>query len=257
MKRVIAAALLGLSLAAAANAAVKVEPVTYKSGDTTLKGQIVYDDAATGKRPAVIVVHEWWGLNDYVKMRAKMLAEAGYVAFAADMYGEGKTTEHPDEAGEWATAVRQNQQTGKERFMAAYELVKAHKMVDPGHISAIGYCFGGSVVLAMALSGADLDAVVSFHGGLSTDPATGKVTARILVCHGAADSFMPPETVTGFQKVLADAGADWEFIAFGGAKHGFTNPGADKHGIPALSYNEKADKRSWQTMLAFLAETSK
>jgi dienelactone hydrolase len=256
MKRIVAALLL-CSLAGEARAAVRMEPVEYKAGDAVLKGQIAWDDAATGKRPAVIVVHEWWGLNDYAKKRAMMLAEAGYVAFAADMFGDGKTTEHPNEAGAWATAVRQNREMGRARFMAAYDLVKADKRVDPAHISAVGYCFGGSTVLDMAFSGLALDAVASFHGGLSAEPASGKVTARVLVCHGAADSFMPAETVAAFQKVLADTGADYEFIAYGGAKHGFTNPDAGKFGLPGLEYNQRADQRSWKTLLDFLAEGKK
>jgi dienelactone hydrolase len=256
VKRLIAFLLL-VSFAAAAHGAVRLEPVEYKQGDTVLKGQIAYDDAAKDKLPAVIVVHEWWGLNDYAKTRARMLAEAGYVAFAVDMFGDGKTTEHPEEAGEWAGAVRQNRQLGTDRFMAAYNLVKAHPRVDPAHISAIGYCFGGGVVLGMAFSGAGLEAVVSFHGVLPTEPATGKVSARILVCHGAADALITPEQVATFQKNATDAGADWEFIAFAGAKHSFTNPRADSHGMPALSYNEKADKRSWSAMLDFLAEGTK
>ena len=256
MKRLMAV-LLFVSLATTARAAVRIEPVDYKQGDTTLKGQIAYDDAVKGKRPAVMVVHEWWGLNDYAKTRAKMLAEAGYVAFAVDMYGDGKATEHPDEAGAWASAVRQNQQTGIDRFNAAYDLIKKHKLVDPEHISAIGYCFGGGVVLSMALSGANLDAVVSFHGSLPGDPATGKVTARILVCHGGADEFITPDQVAAFKKIATAAGADWEFIEYAYAKHSFSNPGADSHGMPQLSYNEKADKRSWQSMLNFLAESSK
>jgi dienelactone hydrolase len=244
-------------IAAGAHAAVKMEPVEYKQGDTTLKGQLAYDDAAKDKRPGVIVVHEWWGLNEYAKTRARMLAEAGYVALAVDMYGDGKVTEHPDEAGAWASAVRSNEQTGTDRFLAGYNALKANPHVDPAHISAIGYCFGGGVVLGAALSGADLDAVVSFHGGLPTDPAKGKPKARILVCNGAADGLVTPEQIAGFMKVATDAGADWEFISYAGAKHSFTNPDADKHGIPALSYNEKADKRSWQTALDFLAEGRK
>jgi len=243
-----------LFLAGAATAAVRVEPVEYKQGDVTLRGQIAYDDAVKGKRPGVLVVHEWWGLNDYAKMRAKMLAEAGYVAFAVDMYGEGKTTEHPQEAGEWATAIRTNQKVAGERFNAAYNLLKADARVDAAHIAAIGYCFGGSVVLTMAMNGADLDGVASFHGGLPTDPAPGKVTASILVCHGAADGFATEEQIATFQKNLADAGADWEFISYGGAKHSFTSPDADKRGIPGLAYNEKADKRSWATLMNFLQE---
>ena len=248
---------LALSFAASAHATVRIEPVEYKQGDTTLKGQIAYDDAAKGKRPGVIVVHEWWGLNDYAKGRAKMLAEAGYVAFAVDMFGDGKSTEHPEEAGKWASAVAQNKQVGIDRFNAALALFKKNERVDANHIAAIGYCFGGGVVLTMALQGTDLDGVVSFHGALPTEPATGKVTASILACHGAADPLITPEQVATFQKNLVDAGADWEFISYGGAKHSFTNPGADAHNIPPLAYNEKADKRSWQALLDFLAEVCK
>ncbi len=248
---------IALAFAASAHAAIRVEPVEYKQGDTTLRGQLAYDDAAKGKRPGVLVVHEWWGLNEYVKSRAKMLAEAGYVALAVDMFGDGKTTEHPEEAGAWATAVRQNRQLGIDRFNAAHELLKTHERVDGTHLAAIGYCFGGSTVLTMALNGADLDGVASFHGSLPTDPATDKVTASILVCHGAADSFISAEQVATFQKNLADAGADWEFIVYAGAKHGFTNPNADKRGMSGLAYNAKADQRSWKTLLDFLAEVSK
>jgi len=249
--------LLVAFLATNARAEIRLEPVQYKQGSTTLRGFIAYDDAVAGKRPGVIVVHEWWGLNDYTKMRARMLAEAGYVAFAADMYGDGKTTEHPKEAGEWSGAIAQNKQMATDRFNAAVAELKKSPRVDPNHIAAIGYCFGGSVVLGMAMAGADLDGVVSFHGGLPTDPATGKVTASILVCHGADDSFATPVQIETFQKTLAAAGADWEFVVYGNAKHSFTNPTADTHGIPNLAYNEKADKRSWKTALDFLAEVTR
>ena len=240
-----------------AAAEVKLDRVEYKAGDTKLKGWIAYDDDAKGKRPGVIVVPEWWGLNDYTTTRARMLAEAGYVAFAADMYGDGKVTEHPQEAGEWAGAVGANKEVASQRFNAAIAQLKGNAHVNPEHIAAIGYCFGGSVVLGMAMSGADLDGVVSFHGGLPTEPAIGKITASILVCHGAADAMATSEQIQTFQKNLADAGADWEFIAYGNAKHSFTNPGADTHGIPGLAYNEEADKRSWKTALDFLAEVTK
>jgi dienelactone hydrolase len=253
----IVTALLIVAMASAAHAAVKLEPVEYKDGTTMLKGQLAYDDAAKDKRPGVIVVHEWWGLNDYAKQRARMLAEAGYVALAVDMYGDGKSTEHPDEAGAWATAVRSNAKAGMDRFMIGYNVLKADKRVDPAHISAIGYCFGGGVILSAALAGAPLDAVVSFHGALPTDPATGKVTARILVCHGAADPFSTPEQVAGFMKAVTDAAADWEFNFYAGAKHSFTNPNAASYKMPQLEYNENADKRSWAAMLNFLAESKK
>jgi dienelactone hydrolase len=245
------------SLVSMATAEVRLDPVEYKAGDTTLRGWIAYDTAAKGKRPGVVVVHEWWGLNDYTKTRARMLAEAGYVAFAADMYGDGKMTDHPKEAGEWAGAVGANHEVAAARFNAALAQLKANSHVDDGHIAAIGYCFGGSVVLGMAMSGAELDGVVTFHAGLPTEPATAKIKARILVCHGAADAMATAEQIQTFQKNLADAGADWEFISYGNAKHSFTNPDADKHGIPGLAYNEKADKRSWQTALDFLAEATK
>ena len=159
MKSVLAAILI-VVLAGAANAAVKMESVEYKDGTTTLKGQLAYDDAAKDKRPGVLVVHEWWGLNDYAKKRAMMLAEAGYVALAVDMYGDGKSTEHPDEAGAWASAVRANAKTGTDRFTAGYNVLKADKRVDATHISAIGYCFGGGVALTAAMAGMPLDAVV-------------------------------------------------------------------------------------------------
>jgi len=243
-----------LCIAGAALGAVRMEPVEYKQGDTTLRGQIAYDDAVKEKRPGVLVVHEWWGLNDYAKKRAKMLAEAGYVAFAVDMFGEGKTTEHPDEAGKWATAIGSNKELKAARFMAAMNVLKANERVDPERIAAIGYCFGGTVVLSMAMAGADLDGVATFHAGLPTDPPTGKITARILVCHGAADPLATVEQVATFHKNLAEAGADYEFIAYGGAKHSFTNPGADERGMAPLAYNESADRRSWASLMEFLKE---
>jgi dienelactone hydrolase len=235
-------------------AAVTMEPVEYKVGDTVLKGVVAYDDAVEGKRPGVLVVHEWWGLNDYAKMRADMLAKAGYVALALDMYGEGKTTEHPQEAGEWASAVGQNQDIARTRFMGAFELLREHPRTDPERIAAIGYCFGGSVVLNMALAGIDLDAVVSFHGGLPQDAAGGDVKASILVCHGGADQLSTQEQLETFTSNLVAANADWEINVYGGAKHSFTNPGADARGMPQLGYDERADKRSWRAMLGFLQE---
>ncbi|HEX6792179.1 MAG TPA: dienelactone hydrolase family protein [Candidatus Krumholzibacteria bacterium] len=257
MKTVIATIGLLAALAAGAHAAVKIEPVEYSIDGVKLKGQIAYDDAVKDKRPGVIVVHQWWGLNEFARRRARMLAESGYVALAVDMFGEGKTTEHPDEAGKWASEVRAKQQTGIDRFMAGYNVLKQNPHVDASHISAIGYCFGGSVVLDVALAGIDLDAAISVHGGLPTDPVATKPKARILVCNGAADPMVTQEQIASFQKVATDAGADWEFISYAGAKHAFSDPDADKHGIPALAYNEKADRRSWATILDFLAESGK
>ncbi|HEU4366505.1 MAG TPA: dienelactone hydrolase family protein [Candidatus Krumholzibacteria bacterium] len=244
-------------LVSTARAEVKMDPVDYTQGDTTLKGFVVYDEAVSGKRPGVIVVHEWWGLNDYPRERAKMLVQSGYVAFVADMFGDGKTTEHPQEAGEWAGALAANRETAKARFMAAYDVFRKNARVDPDKIAAIGYCMGGSVVLRMAYDGVDLDGVASFHGGLFPEPAAGPVKASILVCHGAADGFMPDEVVQQFQKNLAASGADYQFISYGGAKHSFTNPGADKRGIAGIEYNAAADRRSWAALLDFLGDVLK
>lgn len=255
--RIIIAACAIVMLAAGANAAVQLEPVEYKIDGVTLKGQLAYDDATKDRRPGVVVVHEWWGLNEYAKRRARMLAEAGYVALAVDMFGDGKTTTHPAEAGEWASAVRSNQQTGMDRFMAGYNVLKGNPRVDGSHISAIGYCFGGGVVLSVAMAGVDLDAVVSFHGSLPTDPVKTKPRARMLVCNGAADAFVTAEQIASFMQVATEAGADWVFVSYAGAKHSFTNADAGKAGIPALEYNEKADLRSWQAMLDFFAESKK
>ena len=257
MRTIIATIGLLVAFAAGAHAAVKLEPVEYSINGVKLKGQLAYDDAVKEKRPGVIVVHQWWGLNEFARRRAHMLAENGYVALAVDMFGEGKTTEHPDEAGKWASEVRANQKTGMDRFMAGYNVLKLNPRVDAAHISAIGYCFGGSVVLDVALAGIDLDAAVSVHGGLPTDPVTTKPKARILVCNGAADPMVTQDQIAAFQKMATDAGADWEFISYAGAKHAFSDPDADSHGIPALAYNEKADRRSWQTILDFLAESRK
>lgn len=250
-------AILMVCFASMARAEVKMDPVEYKHADTTLKGFVVYDDAVTGKRPGVIVVHEWWGINDYPKERARMLAQKGYVAFAADMFGDGKTTEHPQEAGEWAGALAANKDVAKARFMAAYDILKKDPRVAADRMAAIGYCMGGSVVLRMAFDGVDLDGVASFHGGLFPEPAAGPVKASILVCHGAADGFMPEDVVLQFQKNLAASGADYEFISYGGAKHSFTNPGADKRGIAGLEYNAAADRRSWAALLDFLGDVLK
>lgn len=251
--RLLLLAILGFLLAAPVEAAIRMEPVDYGEGDTKLQGYIVYDDAASSKRPGILVVHEWWGLNDYAKKRARMLAENGYVAFAVDMYGEGKVTEHPQEAAEWAGAV--NDAIRADRFQAALDLLKGHERVDAEKIAAIGYCFGGGVVLSMAAAGADLDGVVSFHGSLPTSEVEpGTVRAHMLVCHGSADPFTPPEQVIKFQEVMNAAGADWEMIIFANAKHSFTVESAGDRGIPALEYNAVADRRSWAAMLAFFKE---
>ena len=237
-------------------AAVKGTEIDYKSGKTTLKGYLAYDDAVSGKRPGVLVVHEWWGLNKYARNRADMLAKLGYVAFAVDMYGDGKQASHPQEAQEFSSAIADNIELGKSRFLAAMDVLKKDKHVDRNNIAAIGYCFGGSVVLQMAREGVDLKGVASFHGGLSTKkPAMpGAVRARILVAAGGADPFVPPDQVAGFIKEMNNAGAHYRVNVYSGAKHAFTNPMADQYGekfnLP-LQYNKEADLASWNEMQSF------
>lgn len=237
--------------------ALKEEPVEYKSGGVTMKGFLVYDEAVTGKRPGVLVVHEWWGHNDHARNRARMLAELGYTALAVDMYGDGKKADHPDEAGAFATEVMNNMPAAKSRFTAAMELLKRHKTVDAKNIAAIGYCFGGSVVLNMARLGVDLKGVVSFHGGLTAqEPAKkGKVKARMLVCNGADDPLVSKESIEEFKEEMTDAHVNFEFKNYEGATHSFTNPNADaiakEFGMP-VGYSASADRESWEDMKAFL-----
>ncbi|MFQ5584701.1 MAG: dienelactone hydrolase family protein, partial [Calditrichia bacterium] len=208
------------------------------------------------KRPGILIVHEWWGHNEYARKRARMLAGLGYTAFALDMYGKGKQANHPDNAGKFATEVMQNMDMAKARFMAALDVLKSQDTTDPDKIAAIGYCFGGGVVLQMARMGVDLKGVVSFHGSIVTDtPAQpGAVKAKILVCNGADDPFIKPEQINAFKKEMANAGVDYTFISYPGAKHSFTNPDADKFakefGLP-LAYNKMADEQSWAAMQEF------
>ena len=255
MLRIIAAVILGMAIAPL-QAAVVGKEVSYQTGDTVMKGYLAYDDALTGKRPGILVVHEWWGHNSYARKRAEMLAELGYTAMAVDMYGDGKTADHPDNAGKFATAVRQDQDMMQARFNAARHYLNSQETVDPELNAAIGYCFGGSVVLGMARSGADLDGVVSFHGSLGgLPPVSDKVTAKVLAANGADDPFNSKETIELFKEEMETAGVDFEFINYPGVKHSFTNPDAnvfgEKFGLP-LEYNAEADKASWQKMQQFL-----
>lgn len=233
------------------------ETVEYKSNGTTLKGYIAYDDSIKGKRPGVLIVHEWWGLNDYVRRRADMIAGLGYTALAVDMYGEGKNSDHPEDAEKFMTEVMNNMGIGEKRFDAALELLKQQPTVNPEEIAAIGYCFGGAVVLHMARIGTDLDGVITFHGNLSSmyKAVPDTVHAKILVLTGGDDTFVPQEQVDAFKKEMDAAHADYEIIVYPGAKHSFTNPGADRLGkennLP-LAYNKDADKKSWAEMRKFL-----
>lgn len=238
---------------------IRGEEITYQVGDTTLTGFIAYDANQKGQRPGVVIVHERWGHNDYVRTRAHMLAKMGYTAFALDMYGDGKLANHPDDAGKFMNEVLSNAEVARQRFEAAREILEQHETTNPEQTAAIGYCFGGAVVLQMARSGLDLNGVATFHGNLSTEaPAMeGQVVAKILVMHGADDPFVPEEQVKAFQMEMEGAAADFEFIAYPGAVHAFTNPGAtamgEKFSLP-LAYNEEADTKSWARLEKFLEE---
>jgi dienelactone hydrolase len=252
---------LGILLAtvSVARGEVRGEPVTYTDGTTTLKGYLAYDDATPGKRPGILVVHEWWGQNEYARKRARMLAKLGYVALAVDMYGEGKQATHPEDAGKFSGEILKHMDVGRKRFLAARKLLAGQRFTDPARIGAIGYCFGGGVVLQMARDGVNLAGVVSFHGGLKTDaPAKpGAVKAKILVATGAADPFNPPDQVDAFEREMKAAGADFRVISYPGVKHSFTNPDADVYGkkfnLP-LEYNAEADRNSWEEMQRFFGK---
>ena len=237
---------------------LKEENVTYSSNGVTMNGYLAYDASTQGKRPGILVVHEWWGLNDYPKMRARKLAELGYVALAIDMYGNGKTVDNPDDAGKTAAPFYQNLQMTKARFDAALNKLKTYSQVDTNQIAAIGYCFGGGVVLNMARMGENLKGVVSFHGGLVGAPADKNLLkAKILVCHGAADQFVKPQEVAQFKKQMDSIGADYTFKQYPNATHAFTNPAAtatgEKYKIP-IAYNAAADSASWKDMKQFFAK---
>lgn len=253
--RIACLALIGC-LAVPAHAAIVSRTVEYHANGTRLVGYLAYDDSVKGRRPGVLVVHEWWGLNDYVKSRARQLAELGYVAFAIDMYGDGKQADHPDQAGAFAKEVGEKWNDAKARFRAGLELLKRQPITDPTRVAAIGYCFGGGIVLNMAREGFDLKGVVSFHGTLASPVKArpGIVKAQVLVLTGEADPFVPQEDVSNFKKEMENAGVDYRVIEYPGAKHAFTNPDADRFGqqfnLP-LAYDAEADKASWDEMKGF------
>jgi len=253
--RILLGAILTLTLGTA-QAAVQTKAVTYDDHGTKLTGHLYWDDGKAGKRPGVVVYHEWWGLNDYAKKRARMLAELGYVAFAADMYGDDKVTASPDQARQWMQQVTVDVDLWRERANLGLAQLKASELVDTQKLAAIGYCFGGGTVLQMAYGGADLKGVVSFHGSLPAAPeeAKGKVKPEILALHGQADAMIPPEIVQNFEAKLTAADANWELISYGGVRHAFTNPDAGKAGIANLKYDAQADARSWARMQDFFAE---
>jgi len=242
-----------------ARAELVTKPVAYEQGGVKLEGYLAYNDQTTALRPGVLVVPEWWGLNDYAKGRARQLAELGYVAFAVDMYGAGIATTDPKKAGELA-----GQFYGKplmaERAQAALDQLLKTGLVDEKKVAAIGFCFGGAVCQALAYTGAPLAGIVSFHGSLipASPEAAAKNHARFLICHGALDPFTKPEDIAAFKQSLDDGKIDYQFISYSGAVHAFTNPGADAlaaaSGLKGIGYNEAAARRSWQHMKLFFDE---
>ncbi len=258
MKSALALSLLFLTSSALADVIGK--DVSYKTGDMLMKGFLAWDDAIKGKRPGVLVVPEWWGVGDYARKRARMLASEGYVALVVDMYGNGQTADNPKDAGALAGNVNRNPQLMYARVDAARLLLDHHPDVKPGVIAALGYCFGGGVVLNMARAGMPLRSVASYHGVLATDISAkpGDIKTMIRVFHGEADPVVPPEQVAAFKLEMDNARADYMLVSYPGVKHTFTNREADSYaaqfGLP-LKYDPAADADSWTRTLEFLTAT--
>lgn len=248
---------LSLLAVSSASAALVEKTVEYEHDGVKLEGFHVYDDAVQGKRPAVLVIHQWTGLSDYEKERSRMLAQLGYNVFAADIYGKG-VRPVPPAAGQEAGKYKGDRELYRGRLKAGLEELKKDERTDILKIAAIGYCFGGTGVLELARGNANIAGVVSFHGGLDAADGMaatkGNVKAKVLVCHGAADPFVPTEQVLAFGKEMDDAGADWQFVAYGGAVHSFTQKMAGNDPSKGSAYHEKADERSWEAMKTFFAE---
>lgn len=252
--------LLAFVLSNLATAAVQTKVIEYKDGDTVLEGFLAWDDAiATERTPgaAVLVIPEWWGNNDYSRGRAKQLAELGYVAFAIDMYGKGKVTADPKQAGEWSGAIMKDVAARRARAGAGLNVLKSQKIVDGARIGVIGYCMGGTLAIDLARTGADLKAAVAFHASTfaAASPEENKqIKGTLLICHGAEDAFVPAGEVDKFQAQMKEAGTDFVLISYSGAVHSFTNPGVDKMGVPGAKYNSNADRRSWAEMQEIFRE---
>jgi dienelactone hydrolase len=258
MKRLFCALLIAAS-AFGSRAAIHTETVDYKQGDATLEGFVAYDDAVQGPRPGILIVHQWMGLTDYEKKRAQMLAQLGYVAFCADIYGKGVLPKNTQEAGALAGKYKSDRPLLRARVNAALAALRQQALVDQKRVAAIGYCFGGTTVIELARSGAEVAGVVSFHGGLdSPAPADGKsIKCKLLVCHGADDPFETAQDMAAFENEMRTAGVDWQLIKYGGAVHSFTQPNAGHDNSKGAAYNERADKRSWEAMTQFFAEIFK
>lgn len=259
MKNKIAVCIICILTSIHASAEVISKEVSYRQGDTVMKGLVAYDNSIQGKRPGILVVHEWWGHNSYARSRAMKLAALGYTALAVDMYGDGKTASHPEDAGKFAGAVGGNLPLAKARFDSAIDTLKQQSSVNPDKLAAIGYCFGGGIVVNMARMGTELDGVVSFHGSIaSNNPAKkGDIKTRVRAFNGADDPFVTAEQIKSFEMEMRNAGVDYKLVNYPGVKHSFTNPDADKFGkqfnLP-LEYNKQADEDSWQAMQDFFKE---
>jgi dienelactone hydrolase len=255
------AAVLAIVLAgvSSARAEMKAEVVEYRHGDVVLEGYLAYDDLIRGKRPGVLVAHEWNGHNEYVRKRAERLARLGYVAFALDMYGKGVRAKDAKEAAALAGIYKGDRTLMRARAVAGLDVLRRRPETDPTRLAAIGYCFGGTTVLELARSGADLVSVVSFHGGLDTPtPEDARnIKGKVLALHGGDDPFVPANQVEAFQEEMRKGGVDWQFVSYGGAVHSFTNPESGSDNSKGLAYNERADRRSWKAMKTFFAETFK
>ena len=254
MRTPLTCALFAVALPAAA--AVHTERVEYFDGDVALQGYLAYDDASAERRPGVLLIHEWWGLTEHPQERAERLAKEGYVAFALDMYGKGVVTRDPAEAGKLARAFYTDPDLARSRAAAGLETLRNHPLCDGSRVAVLGFCFGGSMALELARSGADVRGAISFHGGLSTQRPAGKsvVKASVLVLHGADDPMVKPDQVQGFIDEMRAAGVDWQLVQYGGAVHSFTNPAAGDDPSRGSAYNADADRRSWEALLSFLDE---
>ena len=247
MKRLFAFVSL-CEFAITAQAAIQTKAVHYEHEGAKLTGYLYWDDKVKGKRPGVMVTHEWWGLNGYAKRRAHMLAELGYVSFAADMYGDGKVTDKPAQAKEYMTEITSDPDAWMERAALGLEQLMKSGMVKGDKVAAIGYCFGGGTSLKMAYNNMPVKAIVSFHGSFPMPPEDAPLKPEVLILHGEADAFVKPEIVAAWKDKMTAKGNKFTFVGYEGARHGFTNPGAGEFGIENLKYDAAADKDSWQQM---------
>jgi dienelactone hydrolase len=235
---------------------IRTSDFSYEHNGVELQGFFAYDDSIKGKRPGVLIIHEWNGLGDYVKNRAEQLASEGYVAFAMDMYGKGIRPTTPEESGQQAGIYRSNRQLMRQRALVSLDQLKAHRLTDAERVAAIGYCFGGGAALELSRGGADVQGIVSFHGNLDTpDPNDAKnIKAKILVLHGADDPFVPKESIDAFHQEMRNAGVDWQMVYYSNAVHAFTNPASGNDNSRGAAYNKVADKRSYRAMIDFFNE---